>query len=350
MFMKRYENMKKILLFCLFLTPLFPVLHADDLEQGDATVSASIIAIQDDILYMTTGSQTNAKEKALYLFNIKNPAQPRLLSKVPLKGFPQDLEVHGNKVILVNAKSVYEIDVTNPVKPEIVSETLVSEDPVYGPGGIELKEDFVYIACRAGGVLIVDIKDTESVVRKTFEGAFLRDTLSLDNVLYAADHMKGIQIYDLDSGDRIFTMPLRNGLAMRMRHDGEKIFLANGSNGLLIFSFFQDGRLEKIGELPSLGRYQAYGTFIFDMAFDAAPAKYAIIAAGETGIAVIDVQDPSKPKLVAVCPELQWTYVKSIAVKNDILYANDDTYGLRVVDISDIENPKLLDTGIKVVK
>jgi len=64
---------------------------------------------------------------------------------------------------------------------------------------------------------------------------------------------------------------------------------------------------------------------------------YAYIADSESGLAVIDISDPTNPGTPVYENTMGWSY--SVYVSGDYAYVADGGYGLAVIDISDPTNP-----------
>ena len=80
---------------------------------------------------------------------------------------------------------------------------------------------------------------------------------------------------------------------MRIRDDGQNLFLVNGSGGFQILAPADShGYCAVLGKIPSLGTYECFGTFLFDIALDngISPARHVYLAAGESGVAAADVK------------------------------------------------------------
>ena len=69
----------------------------DDLLPGGAGM-----AVKGNLVFTTAGAESFAKAKRLVAIDVANPAAPKVVSSVELKGFPQDLALAGNIAYVVD--------------------------------------------------------------------------------------------------------------------------------------------------------------------------------------------------------------------------------------------------------
>jgi len=97
---------------------------------------------------------------------------------------------------------------------------------------------------------------------------------------------------------------------------------------LMVMQISESGSLTELGGTPALPR------FLRDVAVS---GSFAYVAAGEAGISVVDVSDPTDPMVVG-----SWDspgYAEAVVVVGNTLYVADGPYGLRTVDVTDTSNP-----------
>jgi hypothetical protein len=293
----------------------------DDLLPGGAG-----IAVKGGIVFTTAGAESFAKAKRLVAIDVANPAAPKVVSSVELKGFPQDLALAGNIAYVVDGMRLVAIDIANPAAMRIVYETAVADAPEYGLQGIVLDGNDAYLACRRKGVVTVDISKPEAPVVKAAVATPFSRGVALCQVagktfLVSADDTQGLNVI---LGNRIVaSQRLKRGSAARVRVDGDKVFVANGGSFLAVFTMAPDGKLSPHAEFTTVPDGGYYGSY----AYDVLPVgKYAVLAAGENGILPVDLSDPAKPFAVVGAGKVpDVPLVRAVVREGDWLFVNGGT-------------------------
>lgn len=329
----------------------------------DICAVPSITAVRGNLLLLSSGGTDNRSvEPALHFFDLSSrPDAPRLLSTVPLPGcVPQDIAFDGNTLYVAAPPRIFRIDISNPEKPLLTGSSSPAGSPAAAVGGI-IAFDGKELFCAARRLSLQIFSPPESAfsgasavpsASASFTSDFLRSLHRFGRHLYGANDVRGILIFD-EKGKLLKRQDSGPGTVMRIRDDGQNLFLANGSGGFQILApADRHGNCAVLGKIPSLGTYECFGTFLFDVALnnEVSPARHVYLAAGESGVAAADVSHPENPVLLSICPELFFAYIRSLAVSGQYLYANDDFFGLRVLSIADPASPKLIDPGIPFPK
>ena len=299
----------------------------DDLLPGGAGM-----AVKGSVLFTTAGSEAFAKARRLVAVGIDDPAAPRVLSFVDLKGFPQDLALAGDTAFVVDGLRLFAIDIAKPAKMRILSETVIADAPENGPQGIVLDGSDAYLACRKQGVVTVDVSHPEAPV----VGTVVATPFSRGVALYksgdatyvvSADDSRGLHV--IRDGRIVASHALENGCAAHVRVAGNRVYVANGGSFLTVLSIATDGRLAPYAEFatPLGGVY--YGSY----AYDVLPAgKYALLLAGENGVQAVDLSDPDRPVATAGFGKISGApLVRSAVLDNGRLYVNAGTMNGRTL-------------------
>lgn len=95
---------------------------------------------------------------------------------------------------------------------------------------------------------------------------------------------------------------------------------------LLVISVSVQGQESRyVNQLGRIAHWEAQGI--------AMQEQYAFVAAGEYGLRILDVEDPSRP--VEIASMRTPGYAKRILVSGDYAYIADGWAGMLIVDISD---------------
>lgn len=125
------------------------------------------------------------------------------------------------------------------------------------------------------------------------------------------------------------------GVTRAVAAQGGYVYVASGLR-LLIQQVTTNGMALTIGSSRPFSHF-ALGV--------AVKGRYAYVAAGSAGLRIIDVSDPENPTEVGA-----WDspgYAESVAIEGNTAYVADGPYGLRAVDVSDAASPRPLGTAFK---
>lgn len=293
----------------------------DDLLPGGAGMT-----VRGKLLFTTIGSEPLAKARRLVAVDIKDPAAPRVLSFIDLKGFPQDLAWVGDTAFVVDGLRLVAIDTSKPSAMRILSETAIADTPENGPQGIVIDGTDAYLACRKQGVVKVDVSRAEApVVRTVVPTPFSRGVALYKSgeatYVVSADDTRGVHVIQ---GDRVVAShPLPKGCAARVRVVGNHAYVANGGAFLTILSLASNGSLTLVSECATLPDGIYYGSY----AYDVLPVEnYALLSAGENGVKPVDVSDPAHPIASAEGGKIPAApLVRAAVLDNGRLYVNAGT-------------------------
>jgi len=330
----------------------------------DVYTTSSGIALDGDILYMTWPSKAGAVERILAAIDVAEPESPKLLSKLPLGGFPQDIAVSRPYVYVVNGRELLVIDASKPAALRLAKSLSISTDPLRGPQGIDVHGNAAYLACRRNGVSAVDLRsplDPKVAARANTPG-FARDVTAVGDHLYVADDTKGVQVFEIRSPATLRPagrLAAPNGCIGRIRVADGIAYLAGGNTLTACVSLETPPNPRWLGGTADRRLLSPFfGSFCHDLAV--APAKcpkagaqklYAYAADGESGLVVVDVTNPAEPTFAGGLTEgitIGGAYIAtSICIRGKYAYLNDESYGLRVVDISSSAHLRLVGEGLK---
>jgi hypothetical protein len=281
--------------------------------------------------------------------------------------FAMGVHVIGNLAYLCTRNTgVYIIDVTDKRNPSFKKNI---------PGGFAIdmtaSDSYGFVANGTYGIKVIDLSTNEVVYSglihdkhnpnekydpKTEHACFYRSVVLLGNVLYAASANFGVDVIDVSNPSDPYFITNRPAidesnptneliLSSQLALYGNHLYVANCLGGLKIYSL-TDPRNPTI--TPTI--YHP-----FDQARDVAVLtgniggkevpRYAYIAYGNKGLAIVDVNDPaapSKEKIIDINGSSKDVYTEAVAVNNNKLYAADGIAGLKVFNLSDPMNPQLI--------
>ena len=255
---------------------------------------------------------------------------PAIAGKVEIFGF--DFQVVDGYAYVASG-NLQIVDVRNRFKPEIIS-------TVRTPGlvsGVQFRDGFVYLTDWQAGFYIVDVRNRNSpqiVVHQPTAGNATTVAL-FRTYAYIADGAAGLQVVDVSQPSQprwlnhYDASGATSGMDIVTKSDGKRIaYIAAGRGGLKIVEIAEAFNATVTHHIPVDGF--AAQVRVRD--------GYAFIAAGESGVIVIDLRDAEHPKNGAQIhtPEPAW----GLEIGGGYAYVGAGA--LVVLDIRDPENSRVV--------
>ncbi|MBD3285379.1 hypothetical protein GF359_03050 [candidate division WOR-3 bacterium] len=117
-----------------------------------------------------------------------------------------------------------------------------------------------------------------------------------------------------------------SGLAYTMARSGDRLYVAVDDQGIAIVNIKSLEYPEIINQFQTQGR-------VFGLA---ARGDTVYACMGSEGLAVYDCRQPANPMLIG---SFTGNNLRRLKLKNDLLYITDRALGLRIIDVSNPENP-----------
>ena len=351
--------------FSLFLGLALSPAFAEPPPYGrgfDVYTTSSGIALSGNTLLLTWPAGANQAERFLVSVDVSDPAQPALRDRLALEGFPQDLAIDGSRAYVVNGRDLLVVDIADPAVLRLIHSLRIDDDPLRGPQGIALAGNTAWLACRRGGIRAVDLTDPAAprIAGALELPAFVRGVTVDGERLYAAADTLGVYSVDIATPAEprlLHHTPAPAGCVGRIRlHDGYA-YLAAGNILAATLSLADPARPQWLGATAERGVMSPfYGGYAHDLAVveDTVAAhngrRTLIVAAdGESGLIVADMTRPDTPRFLgAVLGEgLGGAYIATgLAVAGNMVYLVDQSFGLRLVDITRPEAPIQVGEGL----
>ncbi len=238
----------------------------------------------------------------LEVYNVLNPSNRVLVSRLLLPGDPKDIYIQGAYAYILNyGGQLLIVNISNPSAPEYVSACQLADR---GLSNVYVSGDFAYVTHEESGMLIIDVGNPNSPTQV--------------GVIALPGYVRGLFV--------------ENDLA----------YVTSVESGLHIIDVSDRSSPHQIGYFGGIGSYNgpAYIDVVVsgDYAFVADYAYSVINDSG--GFQVIDVSNPTTPQFVTL---------RDIHLLTDILgygntiYVSTQTNGLWSFDVTDPTNPVLLD-------
>lgn len=246
------------------------------------------------------------------------------------------VEVHGNRLYIVNEQTLTLHDVSKPESPVSLG-TLTLPEKIWG---IRVVGPLIYAAADFYGLAVIDASDPKAPVLKgrIKTPGQAKNVAIVGTTGLVADHMSGIDIIDVTNPAQpvVRDSYFLEGYARDVNSIGALAFAIDAPAGLYTFDLTKAGPVEPVGsqqsarapasiELgvdttgrPDLAVLVGGGQLqIYDLAAPAAPVKVAtfqtpstrpiratligrraIVADGREGVQVVDLSTPASPALI----------------------------------------------------
>lgn len=281
--------------------------------------------------------------------DVTNPTNPNEIGSYEVKGHSGQLVADGNVVYVADYDWGLRIF-------DITSLSDIKQAGFYSPLGyardIAIDGRYAYVAAAYYGLRVVDISDLQHPVQVgmfdtpgyaisvAVNGnyvylATMSPALPRGNAFYVVDvsnpaQPKEIWFYDFGGGPPR-DMTVANGVA----------YIVN-EWGLTLISLIDTLHPEKIGVIEIMDPTDPISSNPGSAIGIAVQGTYAyVIVSPGRGLNIIDVSNPSAPKLVGVCTDFSPPPYE-LAVADGFAYIADVYKGLEIVDVSDPVNPSIV--------
>jgi len=297
-----------------------------------------------DIIYGATlvGSYVfvAAGDAGLRIFNISNPADPQEVGFFDTTGFSVGLAVSGQYAYLVERQEgVRVIDISTPASPvEVGFYDVTINNPYSWVYSIALDNlGHAYLGTH-GTVLVLDLTDPTAPVE--IASIFTQGASGLtylNGKLYVAAGGAGLHILDVTTANAPVEMGVFNstGWAYSVAVSGSYAYLADGYTsyenrgpGLSIVNILDPAQPFEAGFVSSPGN-------AFEVAL---VGNQAFLAAGEAGIRILDVTDPSSIWNIGSYLAPAWN-AERVAVSGNYAFVAGSGNGLQILNITNKAKP-----------
>jgi hypothetical protein len=219
----------------------------------------------------------------LRILDVSSPAQPVLLSTLPLPGESRGIVVKGTTAYVAAMDSgVHVVDVTTPASPSKLTTIATSR-----ARGITLNGNQVYVATRDSGLVILDVTTPASPVwLSSVRGLDVENVAANGNVV-GTSFYSSIRFYDVTDPAN----PVAKGSTPNFRVGNEGFAIAGS------YAYVPDGDSMKIFNIsdlmaPTLTSKIKTGGYGFAAA---KVGDYCYVASDATGVRAINVSNPVVP-------------------------------------------------------
>lgn len=273
------------------------------------------------------------------IFEVADRLKPRLLGSLDTPGLAARVAVRGERIYVADVLGGFVIvDAAAPTQPRVLRHFAGEEHP----WDINADGDYLYAAMGHHGFSIFGLRtDPPAPVfnRYTTLGGGFGYTISIaktGNLALSGDLIGGLTVYDVKDpaqATRLGDFPsglnptqfLRQGLASSVTaitSEGERAYLAGYSRGLEIVDLADPSKPKLAGRLKTRGH--AYGVW--------KDADRLCVTTHEGYLSLVDVTEPSRPRLTREIPVPGELF--DVVCEGEVAYVAAGSAGLAVVDLS----------------
>ncbi|MCA9759073.1 MAG: hypothetical protein KDA27_24990, partial [Candidatus Eisenbacteria bacterium] len=292
--------------------------------------------------------------QGLFIVDVSDPSNPTQLSFLTA-GISFDLALEGNLLYSADGYGVAIFDVSDPAHPtQVGGVSGIHFGDIYY--NVKIEGDRLYLADSIEGLRIFDLSTPSLPAEIGLIDArgFSYGVEVQDNHAFIANGNRGLRIVDLGAvgGPAEIGSVDTPWVAFAVDMDETHAFVADGLSGLRVIDITNPGAPFETGHLTN-------ADWMYDVAVE---GNIAVVANGNIGTGIIDVSDPAAPILRAQFDSnlpcgasSEPAFVKGVDIQGTLVFAAEEDCGLRILDISDPDNPVTVGTldtpgqAIKVV-
>lgn len=200
--------------------------------------------------------------------------------------------------------------------------------------GVDVNGNYAYVAAGASGLQIVNISNhNQPVIAGSIAIPGNANAVKLlGNLAYVAAGTAGLQVVNVTNPAAPVVLGAlnTNGMARAVVVKGSTAYIANGTN-LVIANVTNPAAMTTIATLPLTGNIQGIDVD--------AQRKLAVVAAGSTGIHVVDIATPAAPVKRGT---VSTGDARAVAIGGNFAYVADYTKSTTSVDITSPAAPVVL--------
>jgi len=233
------------------------------------------------------------------------------------------VRVSGTHAFVSNSDTILVLDVSNPASPSLFK-TFQPQNQG-DVKGLAASWPNAFVIQMDAGLTVFDASDVQGVTATYLYECHATGADLAFPFVYAACG-SGLVVFDaLGFRGRVATP----GVAENAFAYGNLVFVALGDSGVAIVDVTDPSR-------PVLKGSVSTGTHVYDVY---ASGKYAYAAAGTAGVHVLEISDPANPKLKGTYGTPG--FARRVVPRGSLVYVADGAAGLEIIDVTDPAHPAL---------
>jgi uncharacterized delta-60 repeat protein len=306
---------------------------------SNLSVLYSLDADARDVVMYNNGSKlivANADPASLEFYDI-NDTNATLTGSLNFNDIPNQIMLSNNSTKAFVACSTDGLQVVDITTPNIIG-TLSTDSNATGVT-LSSDETKAFIADGLGGLVVADVSTPSSPVSlgtiQTNGEAKKVKYLENEKVVAVANGTNGVAIVDVNdtSNLKIVDEIHPNGYvgALELSDDNKTLFVSAANEGLVLYD------IESLKEQPRNLLSSDDSSYALDVVLSS-DGKKAYVANQVSGFTILNVENPYNPTILK---NIYFGNINDLAVdeNKNLVYLADGMYGLREINISDVNNP-----------
>jgi hypothetical protein len=289
---------------------------------------AQAVSVKGHYAYIADGRE------GLRIIDIDEPRSPREVGAYDTPGFAEDVDVQGNLAYVADGSSgLIIIDVDEKENPR-----LLGPQSIYKTNGsiqvVVVQENIAYLGDNQNNFRLLSIsnpKQPEEIAVLNVEANIENIDIKADRA-YLATGEQGLVVVDIANPTQptvLQTINTAGTVQDVVVNDGIIAFLADGTNGLLVWDISDLNAVENVGSYSNL-------IFANQVALD---DDRLYVADKDSALHVVDADIELGIRRVT-STEQQQGNAQNVAVRGDLAYVTYANQGLRLIDVTIPEDAK----------
>ncbi len=254
-------------------------------------------------------------------------------------GYHRNLKISGDRVYVADGKrGLLVIDIAKKA-PAITWK----QENVSGMG-IYIHDNHAYLAAGTEGLHIFDISkpDSPKLIGKCKTNADAWDVWVSGEYAYVADLQKGVTVIDVSRPSKPqklswVTWNEKKPMAEIVRGEGNVVYVAAGRNGLVVIDVSNPQDPKVVSQYKKRwGEGLCVRNGLVYLSKGKSDNK------DENGLFIIDARNPNSLKVKGKCTFSGW--VEGVCLAGNHIFITNTLSGIRSIDVSDPNNPRLVDS------
>ena len=307
------------------------------------SIGIASFALVSDLAAAGSRIYAAANGLGLAIIDISNPSTPALLGHSTYPSATRGIAVSGSYACLsymgpAETSHVAMFDVSNPHSPIVVDDLIVP-----GEGwtqDVEIAGEYAFVSDEVTGLHIIDISNPSALTQVGWiQLGRARGSIAIGGLLYLAawGAVAVVDISNPESPTAIGHLDTPNS-ALDVDVAGPFAYVADDF-ALSIIDVADPAAPSLAGVVGTAGGAQAVEV-VLGSALRGEDKSYAYIANGPAGLQIVEVTNPSMPKLLGAVDTPSGA--RGLAVVGDLVYVADSFAGLQIVDASDRGAPIII--------
>ncbi len=228
-------------------------------------------------------------QNGLRFYNCENPDSLKYLSQYTQVNFISDFVVDGDTIFCAdNHNGLLVLDISKIESPSLIKNVVIPA-VCYA---IEKKDNYIFSVNGTGGVLCLDISDPTNVsqVSSFDDVSYCLDMAYFNGKLLLADFYNGIKSLSTENISHMELLDLKRGegypSALTLKDN--YIYYADSTKGIGVLKINEDGTLSDVNYLELEGNFLSIATY----------GNYLIAAGEYGGLYLFDISDRENPQLL----------------------------------------------------